>query len=100
MASLNPDTDTSVTDLTVSRERIWVRRSSRKNRVGLPEVYDSGWDKVNYEGFGEGYEPGVDNAEQRADRVVSDRRYTGIHWVDEGDAVGGQLLKMSGRGAF
>jgi hypothetical protein len=31
---------------------------------------------------------------------VSDRKYTGICFLDEGDPVATQLLKMSGRGAF
>jgi len=99
MASLSPDTDPSVTDLAISRRRIWIR-STQRNRFMHPVIKDSGWDLVRYDGLPEGYEPGVDNAEQRADGKVSDRRYTGIHWVDEGDALGNQLLKMSGRGAF
>ena len=99
MASLNPDTDTSVTDLSISRERIWVR-TNKKNRFQLPVVVDSGWDLVRYDGFPEGYEPGVDNSEQRKDGLVSDRKYTGVHWVGQDDEVGTMLLKMSGRGAF
>ncbi len=100
MASLDSDINTAITDLAVSRERIYVRRTSRTNRYRKPAIYDSGWDKVQYDGFPEGYEPGVDNAEQRADRLISDRVYTGICYVDESDAVGTQLLKMGGRGAF
>lgn len=100
MASVDPDQNPAVTDLAIERRRIYVRRN-RKNRFQTPEITDSGWDLVRYDGFAmEGYEPGVSNSEQRKDGLVSDRRYTGIHWVDENDAIGNQLLKMSGRGAF
>lgn len=94
--------DTSVTDMAVSRRRIWVRTRAR-NRFQQPVIVDTGWDLVHYEGFPEGLEPGVSNFEQRADGKVSDRKYTGIHWLSEQDVLGVSPFSTGGpipRGAF
>lgn len=96
---LSPDTDLGVADLAISRRRIWVR-TSQKNRYLAPVIKDTGWDLVMYDGFGEGYEPGADNFEQRADNKTSVLRYTGIHWLDGDDSTGDLLLRSSGRGCF
>ena len=63
-------------------------------------IVDTGWDLVQYDGFGEGFEPGNDNFEQRGDAKNGDRCYTGICWLEPDDPVASQLSKMSGRGAF
>ena len=99
MASLSPDTDTSVTDLSISRQRIYVRTATR-NRYQKPVIKDTGWDLVNYEQLGEGFEPGNDNFEQRTDSKVGNLQYTGIYWMDHTDPIADRLLKSGGRGAF
>jgi hypothetical protein len=78
--------DTSVTDLSISRERLW-KKTSKFNRFGKPVLEDTGWDLVQYEGFATGLEPGVNNFEQRSDGKVSDRKYTGMLILDERDTV-------------
>mgnify|MGYP003661273678 CR=1 FL=1 len=96
------DTDPSVTDLSISRRRIWVK-NGKKNRFLTPIVVDTGWDLVQYDGFPEGLEPGVNNFEQRADGKVSDRRYTGIMVLDERDTLALNATSTGGpipRGAF
>lgn len=99
---IESNTDDSVTDLAVSRRRIWVRTTT-KNRFKRPVIRDTGWDLVQYDGFPEGLEPGVSNFEQRADGKVSDRRYTGIHWLDPNDTLALFATSTGGpipRGAF
>ena len=95
-----PSIDTSITDLSISRRRIWVRSATKRNRYGHRVITDTGWDLVQYDGFPEGYEPGADNFEQRGDSLKSDRQYTGIHWMDETDPEANILLRSGGRGTF
>lgn len=94
--------DPAVTDLAISRERIWVK-TNKRNRYGHPVLRDTGWDVVLYEGFPEGLEPGVSNFEQRADGKVSDKRYTGIRIEDERSTIAQYGTSTGGpipRGAF
>ena len=84
--SLEEPINTSITDLSSERQRIWTRTNS-KNRYGKPVLTDTGWDLVTYDGLGTGVEPGVSNFEQRASGKVSDRRYTGILILDEKDTL-------------
>lgn len=91
--------DANATDLAITRERIWVR-TNQQNRFGNRVLIDTGWDSVQYDGLPSGFEPGTDNFEQRRDGLKSDRKYTGILSLDEGDALAIALLKSGGRGAF
>lgn len=102
MALTDPSENTSVTDLAISRRRIWVRTRA-KNRFGHAVIKDTGWDLVRYDGFPEGLEPGVSTFEQRSDGKVSDKRYTGIHWIDDTDTLSQYATSTGGpipRGAF
>lgn len=94
--------NTSVSDLAITRERIWTRTRA-KNRYHQPIIVDTGWDLVTYPDLGSGIEPGTNNFEQRADGKVPDKRYTGIHIVDEGSDIAKRFPSTGGpipRGAF
>lgn len=99
MALTIPAIDTAVTDLALSRRRIW-KRTRVTNRAGQPVIKDTGIDLVQYDGFPEGIEPGVSTFELRADGKVSDKRYTGILVLDENDAMLQSVGGYVGRGAF
>jgi len=73
--------NTGVTDLSLTRERVW-RRTTGKNRANLPVLVDTGIDIVQYDGFPEGVEYGASNFELRHDGKVCDRKYTGIRIID------------------
>jgi len=82
MALLDP----SVTDLSISRQRIWTS-TLKKNGYLKPVIRDTGWDLVEYENIGSGLEPGTNNFEQRGDGKISDKRYTGILFIEDTDTL-------------
>lgn len=92
----------NVTDLAISRKRIWTRTNT-KNRFDAPVIRDTGWDLVQYDGFPEGVEPGTNNFEQRADGKVCDKKYTDILFINDEDTLVKYGISTGGpipRGAF